>query len=179
MNFTLAVIGKFDSKDRIVIGCILYIKEGSHGTFCLAFYSAVGGNYCYGCDCCGYLVLSVFAMLAACASRAAATLSATSCRMASRVMAGAADVDSGGGVVDLTGDEDPTDEDGDTRMGDSIRVSVSLGGEISSGGKKSRELNIGDSDNIGDGGKTAGRAILTWGGGITLLISESEGMIVE
>ncbi|GJT59591.1 hypothetical protein Tco_1003124 [Tanacetum coccineum] len=37
--------------------------------------------------------LSVFAMLAACASKAAATLSATSCRMASLVMAGAADVD--------------------------------------------------------------------------------------
>ncbi|GKD79227.1 hypothetical protein Tco_1341848, partial [Tanacetum coccineum] len=41
------------------------------------------------------------------------------------------------GHVDLTGDEDPTDEDGDTIMGDSIGVSVSLGGEISSGGKKS------------------------------------------
>ncbi|GJX94262.1 hypothetical protein Tco_0348848 [Tanacetum coccineum] len=39
--------------------------------------------------------------------------------------------------VDLTGDEDPTDEEGDTRMGDSTGVSVSLGGEISSGGKKS------------------------------------------
>ncbi|GJX46704.1 hypothetical protein Tco_0271894 [Tanacetum coccineum] len=34
---------------------------------------------------------------------------------------------------------DPTDEDVDTRMGDSTGVSVSLGGEISSGGKKSRE----------------------------------------
>ncbi|GKB13477.1 hypothetical protein Tco_0847400, partial [Tanacetum coccineum] len=32
-----------------------------------------------------------------------------------------------------------TDEDGDTRMGDSTGVSVSLGGEISSGGKKSQE----------------------------------------
>ncbi|GJU71484.1 retrovirus-related pol polyprotein from transposon TNT 1-94 [Tanacetum coccineum] len=39
------------------------------------------------------------------------------------------------GRVDLTGDEDPTDEDGDTRMGDSTGVSVSLVGEISSGGK--------------------------------------------
>ncbi|GKA28819.1 hypothetical protein Tco_0715064 [Tanacetum coccineum] len=46
---------------------------------------------------------------------------------------------SGGGVVDLTGDEDPTDEDGDSGMGDSTGVSVSLGGEISSGGKKSRK----------------------------------------
>ncbi|GJS99629.1 hypothetical protein Tco_0820799 [Tanacetum coccineum] len=42
---------------------------------------------------------------------------------------------SGGGVVDLTSDEDPIDEDGDTRMGDSTRVLVFLGGEISSGGK--------------------------------------------
>ncbi|GJW01127.1 hypothetical protein Tco_1556378 [Tanacetum coccineum] len=31
-------------------------------------------------------------------------------------------------VVDLTGDEDPTDEDGDTEMGDLTGVSVSLGG---------------------------------------------------
>ncbi|GJS12105.1 hypothetical protein Tco_0368901 [Tanacetum coccineum] len=60
-------------------------------------------------------------------------------------LAGAIDVDSGGGVVDLTGDEDPTDEDGDIRMGDSTGVSMSLGGEISSGGNKSRESNIGDS----------------------------------
>ncbi|GJR49559.1 hypothetical protein Tco_1400080 [Tanacetum coccineum] len=52
---------------------------------------------------------------------------------------------------DLTGDEDPTDEDGDTRVSDS-EVSVSLG-EISSGGKKSRESNIGDTE---DGGKTVG-----------------------
>ncbi|GJW49399.1 putative ribonuclease H-like domain-containing protein [Tanacetum coccineum] len=43
------------------------------------------------------------------------------------------------GRVDLTGDEDPTDEDGDTRMGDSTRVSVSLGGKISLEGKKSQE----------------------------------------
>nr|GEX25609.1 hypothetical protein [Tanacetum cinerariifolium] len=34
------------------------------------------------------------------------------------------------GVVDLTGDEDPTDEDGDTGMGDLTGVLVSLGGEI-------------------------------------------------
>ncbi|GJV52349.1 hypothetical protein Tco_1448090 [Tanacetum coccineum] len=39
------------------------------------------------------------------------------------------------GVVDLTGDEDLTDEDGDTGMGDSTRVSVSLGGEIFLGRK--------------------------------------------
>ncbi|GKB79498.1 hypothetical protein Tco_0946393 [Tanacetum coccineum] len=58
-------------------------------------------------------------------------------------------------LVDLTGDEDPTDEDGD------IGVSVSLGDEIFSEGKESRESNIGDSDNTGDGGKTAGRAIIT------------------
>ncbi|GJR23562.1 hypothetical protein Tco_0972089 [Tanacetum coccineum] len=61
------------------------------------------------------------------------------------------------GRVDLTGDEDPTDEDGDTGMGDSTGVSTSLGGEISSGGKKSQKLNIGNS--IGDGGKIVGEAI--------------------
>ncbi|GKC17532.1 hypothetical protein Tco_1014314, partial [Tanacetum coccineum] len=33
-----------------------------------------------------------------------------------------------GGVVDLTGDEDPTDEDGDNGMGDLTGGSVSLGG---------------------------------------------------
>ncbi|GJT39332.1 hypothetical protein Tco_0939197 [Tanacetum coccineum] len=42
----------------------------------------------------------------------------------------------GGDVVDLTGDEDLTDEDGDIGMGDSTGVSASLGGEIFSGGKK-------------------------------------------
>ncbi|GKA88091.1 hypothetical protein Tco_0809855 [Tanacetum coccineum] len=67
---------------------------------------------------------------------------------------------SGGDVVELTGDEDPTDEDGDTGMGDSIGVLVSLGGEISSGGKKSQESNISGSDITGDRSKTAGRAII-------------------
>ncbi|GKG26274.1 hypothetical protein Tco_0399420, partial [Tanacetum coccineum] len=66
---------------------------------------------------------------------------------------------SGGGVVDLTGDEDPTDEDGYIRIGDSTGVSASLGGEIFSGGKKCRESNIGDSDNTRDGGKIVGEAI--------------------
>ncbi|GKA32578.1 hypothetical protein Tco_0718945 [Tanacetum coccineum] len=47
---------------------------------------------------------------------------------------------SGGDV--LIGDVDPTDEDGDIRMSDSAGVLVSLGGEISSGGKKSQESNI-------------------------------------
>ncbi|GKE52245.1 hypothetical protein Tco_1487401, partial [Tanacetum coccineum] len=51
---------------------------------------------------------------------------------------------------DLTGDEDPTDEDGD------IGVSVSLGDEIFLEGKKSQESNIGDSDNTRDGGRTTG-----------------------
>ncbi|GKF22749.1 hypothetical protein Tco_0075071, partial [Tanacetum coccineum] len=74
---------------------------------------------------------------------------------------------------DLIGDEDSTDEDGD------IGVLVSLGDEIFSEGKKSRESNIGDSDNIRNGGKTAGRVIITWGGGIASLISKSEGTIVE
>nr|GEX48105.1 hypothetical protein [Tanacetum cinerariifolium] len=61
---------------------------------------------------------------------------------------------SSGDIVDLIGDEDPTDEGGDTE------VSVSLG-EIFLEGKKSWESDIGDSDNIGDGGKTTGRAIIT------------------
>ncbi|GJY89932.1 hypothetical protein Tco_0505128 [Tanacetum coccineum] len=78
-----------------------------------------------------------------------------------------------GCVVDLTGDEDPTDEDGD------IGVLVSLGDEIFLEGNKSQESNIGDSDNTGDGGKIAGRAIITWGGGIASLILKSEGTIVE
>nr|GEZ38833.1 hypothetical protein [Tanacetum cinerariifolium] len=59
-----------------------------------------------------------------------------------------------GDIVDLIGDEDLIDEDGDTE------VLVSLG-EISSEGKKSWESDIGDCDNTGDGGKTAGRAIIT------------------
>ncbi|GJR13554.1 hypothetical protein Tco_0796206 [Tanacetum coccineum] len=45
--------------------------------------------------------------------------------------------------VDLTGDEDLTDEDGYIGMGDSTGVSASLGGEILLGGKKSWESNIG------------------------------------
>nr|GEU30126.1 hypothetical protein [Tanacetum cinerariifolium] len=61
---------------------------------------------------------------------------------------------------DLTGDEDPYDEDGGTGMGDSIGVLVSLG-EISLEGNKSWESNIGDSDNTGDGGKIVGRAMTT------------------
>ncbi|GKE40147.1 hypothetical protein Tco_1463552, partial [Tanacetum coccineum] len=81
--------------------------------------------------------------------------------------------------VDLTSDEEPTDEDGDVVMGDPTGVLVSLGDEIFLEGKKSRESNIGDSDNTGDGDKTTGRAIITWGGGIASLISESERTIVE
>ncbi|GKB08995.1 hypothetical protein Tco_0837307 [Tanacetum coccineum] len=60
--------------------------------------------------------------------------------------------------VDLTGDEDPTNEDGDIGMGDSIGVSMYLG-EISSGGKKYQESNIGDSDNTRDGDTTVDGAI--------------------
>ncbi|GKF84215.1 hypothetical protein Tco_0249113, partial [Tanacetum coccineum] len=41
-----------------------------------------------------------------------------------------------GGVVDLTGDEDPADKDGDIGIGDSTGVSASLGGEIFLEGKK-------------------------------------------
>ncbi|GJT00182.1 retrovirus-related pol polyprotein from transposon TNT 1-94 [Tanacetum coccineum] len=117
------------------------------------------------------LGLSAFAMASACASRGAVTPSVISCQMAASVIVGAADFDSGGDVFDLTSDEDPTDEDGDIGIGDSIGVSASSG--------ESRESNIDDSDNTGDGGKIAGRAIITWGGEISSLISESKGMIVE
>nr|GEX39538.1 hypothetical protein [Tanacetum cinerariifolium] len=87
----------------------------------------------------GFLLrLSTFAM-AACDSRTAATPSVISCRMAASVIAGVADF--GGGVIDLNGDEDPTDKDGDAEMDDSIGVSTSLG-EISLEGKKSWELDI-------------------------------------
>ncbi|GJW29504.1 hypothetical protein Tco_0046379 [Tanacetum coccineum] len=79
------------------------------------------------------------------------------------------------GRLNLTDDEDPTDEDGETGMGDLTGVSVSLGDEISSEGKESQESNIGDSDNTGDGGKTAGRAIITSGGGISSLIIRIRG----
>ncbi|GJV83826.1 hypothetical protein Tco_1523724 [Tanacetum coccineum] len=131
----------------------------------------------------GLVFLSVFAMLAACASRAASMLLAISCWMAAKVMAGVSDtsrdkcgdngmsdlieglvfkglrksddrriiviqnkasdsLDSSGtgsspnGRVDLIGDEDPTDEDRDIRNDDSTGVLVSLGDEISLGGKK-------------------------------------------
>ncbi|GKF40077.1 hypothetical protein Tco_0120138, partial [Tanacetum coccineum] len=43
------------------------------------------------------------------------------------------------GTGSLPSGRDPTDEDGDIGMGDSTRVSMSLGGEISSAGKKSQE----------------------------------------
>nr|GEV55384.1 hypothetical protein [Tanacetum cinerariifolium] len=62
----------------------------------------------------------------------------------------------------------PVVVDGDTRMDDSTGVSMSLGGEISSGEKKFQESDIGDCDNTGDGSKTTGRAIITWGGEIAL-----------
>ncbi|GKG37901.1 hypothetical protein Tco_0457124, partial [Tanacetum coccineum] len=57
-----------------------------------------------------------------------------------------------------------TDEDGDIGMGNSIEVSVSLGVRISSRGEKSRESNIGGSDNSGDGGTRVGGGIVTYGG---------------
>ncbi|GJY40263.1 hypothetical protein Tco_0427533 [Tanacetum coccineum] len=57
-------------------------------------------------------------------------------------------------------------------MSDSIGGLVSLGDEIFSEGKESRELNIG-------GGTIAGRAIITWGGGIVsyAIIKGDEGEI--
>ncbi|GKA86457.1 hypothetical protein Tco_0808168, partial [Tanacetum coccineum] len=58
---------------------------------------------------------------------------------------------------DLTGDEDPTDVD--IGLGDSTGVLVPSGDEISLGGKKLRESDIG-------GGIIVGRAIITWDGGM-------------
>ncbi|GJY92818.1 hypothetical protein Tco_0508600 [Tanacetum coccineum] len=122
------------------------------------------------------LGLLVLAIVAAYASRATATLSSTSFLMAagSGVVIFPADVEVAGEthqrgnlvvyVIDLIGDEDPTNEDGDIGMGDSTRVSVSLGGGISSGGKKYQESNIGDSGNTGDGDKTSGGSIGACGG---------------
>ncbi|GKA92350.1 hypothetical protein Tco_0814275 [Tanacetum coccineum] len=96
------------------------------------------------------LGLLVLAIVAACASRAAATLSAT-------YSSGTGLLPSG--HVDLTGDED-----GDIGMGDSIGVLVYLGGKISLRGKKYQESNIGDSGNTGDGGKTGDGSIGACGG---------------
>ncbi|GJT74093.1 hypothetical protein Tco_1040818 [Tanacetum coccineum] len=86
------------------------------------------------------------------------------------------------GCVDITGDEDPTDEDGDNGMGDPIGGSVSLGGSrsIPRGApdalhenslqsripEKSRGSNRGDEGNTGDGGKTVGGAIRARSSGI-------------
>nr|GFA36177.1 hypothetical protein [Tanacetum cinerariifolium] len=61
----------------------------------------------------------------------------------------------------LLSGHDPTDEDGDTGMDDSTGFLASLGGEISSGRKKSQESN---SDNTG--GTTVGEAIRACIGGI-------------
>ncbi|GJY27193.1 hypothetical protein Tco_0401919 [Tanacetum coccineum] len=44
------------------------------------------------------------------------------------------------------------------------QIYISLGGGISSRGKKSQESNIGDSGNTGDGGKTGGGSIGAYGG---------------
>nr|GEY77780.1 hypothetical protein [Tanacetum cinerariifolium] len=110
------------------------------------------------------LRLSAFAMAAACASRAAATPSNlggwnTSIYKTCGLWA----YDTSAAPL-----RSFTDEDGDTGMDDSIGVSTSLGGEISSGEKKFQESDIGDCDNTGDRSKTAGRAIITWGGEIAL-----------
>nr|GEY11475.1 hypothetical protein [Tanacetum cinerariifolium] len=74
---------------------------------------------------------------------------------------------SGGGVVDLTGDEDPTNEDRDIGMGDSTEVLVSLGGGIS------QESNIGDSDNTGDGGTIVGGGIAEANLGYYFIVQQS------
>ncbi|GJT84849.1 hypothetical protein Tco_1066566, partial [Tanacetum coccineum] len=122
------------------------------------------------------LVLSVFAKLAACAFKAIATLyennslvlkdTTESFRIQDRYgnngmsnPIGGLDIKSDGEVVDLTGDEDPTDEDGDIGIGDSTGVSTPSSDEIFSGGKKLQESDIG-------GGTIAGKVIITWDGGM-------------
>nr|GEY82886.1 hypothetical protein [Tanacetum cinerariifolium] len=82
------------------------------------------------------------------------------------------------GQVDLTGDEDPSDEDRGTRMGDSTGVLVSLG-EISLKGNKSWESNIGDSDNTGDGDKIAGKKTSMSKGYLVKLFEESGEMLPD
>nr|GEY07162.1 hypothetical protein [Tanacetum cinerariifolium] len=66
-----------------------------------------------------------------------------------------------GDLIDLNGDEDPTDEDGDTGMDDSTGVLVFLGGEVSSRGRKSQESNINNTR-----GTTVGKEIGDCSGGI-------------
>ncbi|GJY96427.1 hypothetical protein Tco_0513337, partial [Tanacetum coccineum] len=108
------------------------------------------------------LGLSAFAMAAACAYRAATLRD----RHGNNGMSDLVFLDTKvlrKSDVDLTGDEDL----GDTGMGDSTGASVSLG-EISSGEKKYRESNIGDSDNTRDGGKIVGGAIEACSGGIEM-----------
>ncbi|GJY34982.1 hypothetical protein Tco_0420360, partial [Tanacetum coccineum] len=96
------------------------------------------------------LVLSAFAMLAVYVDVLLGGLSGTGSLLS--------------GCVDQTGDEDPTNKDGDIRMGDSTGVLACLSGEIFSRGKKCQESNIGDSDNTRDGGKIVGGAIGACGG---------------
>nr|GEV37460.1 hypothetical protein [Tanacetum cinerariifolium] len=88
---------------------------------------------------------------------------------------------SGDGVVDLAGDEDPTDKDKDNGIGDPIGVLVSLGDTISSGRKKYWGSHYGDNTRDGDGGggKTVDGVIGAGGGGIeekASFISESDRM---
>nr|GEX11133.1 hypothetical protein [Tanacetum cinerariifolium] len=102
----------------------------------------------------GLRFLLVSLVLIACVSRVAAMLSVISHWMVARVMAGVSDVDalddklryplmiiskdeylthlSSGDIVDLIGDEDPTDEDGDTEVSVSLagRAIITWGGEI-------------------------------------------------
>nr|GEU34469.1 hypothetical protein [Tanacetum cinerariifolium] len=126
----------------------------------------------------GLVVLSVFAMLAACASRAAETLSATSFLIDGHEDNGMRDPIEGlVSLVDLTGNEDPIDEDGDTGVSD-LEVLVSLG-EILAGGRKSRESNIGDSDNTRDGGKIVYGAIGACSRGIGKKDSEAKKSLVK
>ncbi|GKF01557.1 hypothetical protein Tco_0028480, partial [Tanacetum coccineum] len=123
------------------------------------------------------LILSVFAIDAACAFIAEEMPSLISCRMAAKVMAGVSDVDvllggilstkdnTGYGMIHEDGDNDAIGGNDDERAisnvveeedGEWIRF---LGGNSSSGTKKYRGSNSSDGGNTGDGVKIIGGVI--------------------
>ncbi|GJW39535.1 hypothetical protein Tco_0065380 [Tanacetum coccineum] len=124
----------------LMLGCIFVPqRKVSHGTFMSFLLSAIGEIVVTFFACPGVLVsiVNICHVSSSCFQSGSNTIS-------NQLPDGSLS------HVDLTGDEDPTDEDGD------IGVSVSLGDEIYLEGKKSQESSIGDSDNTGDGGKTTG-----------------------
>ncbi|GJZ07816.1 hypothetical protein Tco_0542099 [Tanacetum coccineum] len=120
------------------------------------------------------LVLSVFAIDAACAFRAEEMPSLISCRMAAKVMAGVSDVDVLLGGILSTKDNTGYDKDGDNDVngGNDDEREINnvveeedgewicfLGGNSSSGTKKYRGSNSNEGGNTGDGVKIVGEVI--------------------